>query len=197
MPPLLIAATRPTTPGFLLLRSESLVTFQYAAARRELAKRENPLQCAERKLLSAFVGGQLVGGCGLNVDLQPGCRTRRIRHLYISDAFRRRKIVASSCWWPSSPSGTWFDFLNTHAPPSAYWPFMNRLDFARFMMSRGSRIACSVRFKRGWPGENAVFTVPGPGHSPAPCHDDNRFLRSAVRRSAACQLECYRQNKWR
>lgn len=76
--------------------------------------------------------------------------------------------LASSCWWPSSPTpapGLIFSTLMRRRPRGR---FMNRLDFARFMMSRGSLIACSVRFKRGWPGENARVTVPGPGHSPAP-----------------------------
>lgn len=170
MPPLLIAATTPDDPGFLALRSESLA--QHFNMLRRLAENwqsgKNRFSAPGEKLLGAFVGGQLVGVCGLNVDpFSPQLRTGRIRHLYISDAFVGGKL-ASSCWWPSSPTPAPGLIFSTLMRRRRRGRFMNRLDFARFMMSRGSLIACSVRFKRGWPGENARVTVPGPGHSPAP-----------------------------
>lgn len=131
MPPLLIAATTPDDPGFLALRSESLA--QHFNMLRRLAENwqsgKNRFSAPGEKLLDAFVGGQLVGVCGLNVDpFSPQLRTGRIRHLYISDAFRRRKIGQQLLVAVITHSGTWFDFLNTHAPPSA-WPFYESLGF--------------------------------------------------------------------
>ena len=131
MPPLLIAATTPDDPGFLALRSESLA--QHFNMLRRLAENwqsgKNRFSAPGEKLLGAFVGGQLVGVCGLNVDpFSPQLRTGRIRHLYISDAFRRRKIGQQLLAAVITHSGTWFDFLNTHAPPSA-WPFYESLGF--------------------------------------------------------------------
>ena len=131
MPPLLIAATTPDDPGFLALRSESLA--QHFNMLRRLAENwqsgKNRFSAPGEKLLGAFVGGQLVGVCGLNVDpFSPQLRTGRIRHLYISDAFRRRKIGQQLLVAVIIHAGTWFDFLNTHAPPSA-WPFYESLGF--------------------------------------------------------------------
>ena len=131
MPPLLIAATTPDDPGFLALRSESLA--QHFNMLRRLAENwqsgKNRFSAPGVKLLGAFVGGQLVGVCGLNIDsFSPQLRTGRIRHLYISDAFRRRKIGQQLLVAVITHSGTWFDFLNTHAPPSA-WPFYESLGF--------------------------------------------------------------------
>lgn len=131
MPPLLIAATTPDDPGFLALRSESLA--QHFNMLRRLAENwqsgKNRFSAPGEKLLGAFVGGQLVGVCGLNIDpFSTQLRTGRIRHLYISDAFRRRKIGQQLLVAVITHSGTWFDFLNTHAPPSA-WPFYESLGF--------------------------------------------------------------------
>ena len=131
MPPLLIAATTPDDPGFLALRSESLA--QHFNMLRRLAENwqsgKNRFSAPGEKLLGAFVGGQLVGVCGLNVDpFSPQLRTGRIRNFYISDAFRRRKIGQQLLVAVITHSGTWFDFLNTHAPPSA-WPFYESLGF--------------------------------------------------------------------
>ena len=131
MPPLLIAATTPDDPGFLALRSESLA--QHFNMLRRLAENwqsgKNRFSAPGEKLLGAFVGGQLVGVCGLNVDpFSPQLRTGRIRHLYIGDAFRRQNIGQQLLVAVITHSGTWFDFLNTHAPPSA-WPFYESLGF--------------------------------------------------------------------
>ena len=131
MPPLLIAATTPDDPGFIALRSESLA--QHFNMLRRLAENwqsgKNRFSAPGEKLLGAFVGGQLVGICGLNVDpFSPQLRAGRIRHLYISDAFRRQNIGQQLLVAVITHSGTWFDFLNTHAPPSA-WPFYESLGF--------------------------------------------------------------------
>ena len=131
MPPLLIAATTPDDPGFLALRSESLA--QHFNMLRRLAENwqsgKNRFSAPGEKLLGAFVAGQLVGVCGLNIDpFSPQLRAGRIRHLYISDAFRRQNIGQQLLVAVITHSGTWFDFLNTHAPPSA-WPFYESLGF--------------------------------------------------------------------
>ena len=131
MPPLLIAATTPDDPGFIALRSESLA--QHFNMLRRLAENwqsgKNRFSAPGEKLLGAFVAGQLVGVCGLNIDpFSPQLRAGRIRHLYISDAFRRQNIGQQLLVAIITHSGTWFDFLNTHAPPSA-WPFYESLGF--------------------------------------------------------------------
>ena len=131
MPPLLIATTTPDDPGFIALRSESLA--QHFNMLRRLAENwqsgKNRFSAPGEKLLGAFVAGQLVGVCGLNIDpFSPQLRAGRIRHLYISDAFRRQNIGQQLLVAVITHSGTWFDFLNTHAPPSA-WPFYESLGF--------------------------------------------------------------------
>ncbi|WP_434637904.1 GNAT family N-acetyltransferase [Klebsiella sp. I138] len=130
-PPLLIAATTPDDPGFLALRSESLA--QHFNMLRRLAENwqsgKNRFNAPGEKLLGAFVGGQLVGVCGLNIDpFSSQLRTGRIRHLYISESCRRQNIGQQLLVAVITHSGTWFDFLNTHAPPSA-WPFYESLGF--------------------------------------------------------------------
>ena len=131
MPPLLIAATTPDDPGFLALRSESLA--QHFNMLRRLAENwqsgENRFNAPGEKLLGAFRGGELVGVCGLNADaysLQP--RAGRIRHLYIGERYRRQGVGPQLLVAVITHSGTWFDFLNTHAPSSA-WPFYESLGF--------------------------------------------------------------------
>ncbi|PVW66329.1 GNAT family N-acetyltransferase, partial [Klebsiella pneumoniae] len=58
------------------------------------------------------------------------CRRRagRIRHLYISERYRRRGIGQQLLVSVITHSSAWFDFLNTHAPAQA-WPFYERLGF--------------------------------------------------------------------
>ncbi|WP_434582419.1 GNAT family N-acetyltransferase [Klebsiella sp. R390] len=131
MPPLLIRPVTPETPGFLALRSESLEQ-QFAMLRRlteNWQSGKNRFNAPGEKLLGAFVAGQLVGVCGLNVDpfsQQP--RAGRIRHLYIREASRRQRVGQQLLVSVITHSGHWFDFLNTHAPSSA-WPFYETLGF--------------------------------------------------------------------
>ena len=109
--------------------------FKYFAgeALRRLAENwqsgKNRFSAPGEKLLGAFVAGQLVGVCGLNIDpFSPQLRAGRIRHLYISDAFRRQNIGQQLLVAVITHSGTWFDFLNTHAPSTA-WSFYENLGF--------------------------------------------------------------------
>ncbi|MGU5440959.1 GNAT family N-acetyltransferase, partial [Klebsiella pneumoniae] len=95
MPPLLIAATTPDAPGFAALRIESLE--QHFNMLRRLAENwqsgKNRFNAPGETLLGAFVNHQLVGVCGINSDpFSPQPRAGRIRHLYISERYRRRGI---------------------------------------------------------------------------------------------------------
>ncbi|MFK3705774.1 acetyltransferase (GNAT) family protein [Raoultella sp. BIGb0138] len=131
MPPLLIATTTPHDPGFPALRRESLD--QHFNMLRRLAENwqsgKNRFNAPGEKLFGAFVAGQLVGICGLNIDpFSPQPRAGRIRHLYISEAYRRQGIGQQLLVTAIAHAGMWFDFLNTHAPPAA-WPFYETLGF--------------------------------------------------------------------
>ena len=131
MPPLLIAATTPDAPGFAALRIESLE--QHFNMLRRLAENwqsgKNRFNAPGETLLGAFVNHQLVGVCGINSDpFSPQPRAGRIRHLYISERYRRRGIGQQLLVSVITHSSAWFDFLNTHAPAQA-WPFYERLGF--------------------------------------------------------------------
>ena len=123
MAPLLIAAITPDEPGFSALRAESLA--QNLNMLRRLAENwqngENRFNAPGEKLLGAFLNGRLVGVCGLNRDpfsQQP--RAGRIRHLYVSDKCRGLGIGKQLLTVVMADASIWFDFLNTHAPESAY-----------------------------------------------------------------------------
>ncbi|WP_448957606.1 GNAT family N-acetyltransferase [Klebsiella michiganensis] len=131
MAPLLIAAITPDEPGFSALRAESLA--QNLNMLRRLAENwqngENRFNAPGEKLLGAFAHGQLVGVCGLNIDpfsQQP--RVGRIRHLYIAERHRRQGIGHQLLVSVITHSGSSFDFLNTHAPSTA-WSFYENLGF--------------------------------------------------------------------
>lgn len=99
MPPLLIAATTPDAPGFAALRIESLE--QHFNMLRRLAENwqsgKNRFNAPGETLLGAFVNHQLVGVCGINSDpFSPQPRAGRIRHLYISERYRRRASAAAA-----------------------------------------------------------------------------------------------------
>jgi GNAT superfamily N-acetyltransferase len=69
--------------GFLFLRR--LVA--------EWDTRENRFSRRGEALFGADVAGRIVGVCGLNVDQYlPAERVGRVRHLYVSAAFRRRGV---------------------------------------------------------------------------------------------------------
>jgi len=123
MAPLLIAAITPDEPGFSALRAESLA--QNLNMLRRLAENwqngENRFNAPGEKLLGAFLNGRLVGVCGLNRDpfsQQP--RAGRIRHLYVSEKCRGLGIGKQLLTVVMADASIWFDFLNTHAPYSAY-----------------------------------------------------------------------------
>ncbi|GHK55547.1 hypothetical protein KPZU09_52830 [Klebsiella pneumoniae] len=95
----------------------------------KLAERQNRFNAPGETLLGAFVNHQLVGVCGINSDpFSPQPRAGRIRHLYISERYRRRGIGQQLLVSVITHSSAWFDFLNTHAPAQA-WPFYERLGF--------------------------------------------------------------------
>ena len=123
MPPLLIAATTPDAPGFAALRIESLE--QHFNMLRRLAENwqsgKNRFNAPGETLLGAFVNHQLVGVCGINSDpFSPQPRVGRIRHLYVSEKCRGLGIGKQLLTVVMADASIWFDFLNTHAPDTAY-----------------------------------------------------------------------------
>ncbi len=88
---------------------------------------KNRFNAPGETLLGAFVNHQLVGVCGINSDpFSPQPRAGRIRHLYISERYRRRGIGQQLLVSVITHSSARFDFLNTHAPAQAR-PFMKGL----------------------------------------------------------------------
>ncbi|MFR3777734.1 MAG: GNAT family N-acetyltransferase [Enterobacter sp.] len=91
---------------------------------------ENRFNAPGEKLLGAFLNGRLVGVCGLNRDpfsQQP--RAGRIRHLYVSAIARAGgRLVKQLLTVVMADASIWFDFLNTHAPETAYG-FYHRAGF--------------------------------------------------------------------
>lgn len=169
MPPLLIAATTPDDLGFIALRSESLA--QHFNMLRRLAENWQSGKTALARLgkncWAPLSPGSWWGFAGS--ILTPSARSCEpgASAIYISATPSGGRISASNCWWRSSPTPAPGLIFSTRTRRRRRGRFMNRLGFARFMMSRGSLIACSARFKRGWSGENPRVTVPGPAHSPA------------------------------
>lgn len=81
---------------------------------------KNRFNAPGETLLGAFVNHQLVGVCGINSDpFSPQPRAGRIRHLYISERYRRRGIGQQLLVSVITHSSARFDFLNTHAPAQA------------------------------------------------------------------------------
>lgn len=81
------------------------------------------------RVLAAMLGNQLVGVCGRNRDpFDPVARAGRVRHLYVSRAFRRQGVGAKLLHAIIADAGQYFDYLNTHAPQSA-WHFYQQLGF--------------------------------------------------------------------
>lgn len=130
---LLLETITPAEPGFIALKAESLsLNFNMLHRLEENWRRgENRFNAPGEKLLGAFVGGRLVGLCGLNRDpfsLHP--RAGRIRHLYISEKYRGTDIGRQLLTAVMADASIWFDFLNTHAPESAFG-FYQTLGFTR------------------------------------------------------------------
>ena len=128
---LLIEPVTPDEPGYIALKAESIaLNFNMLRRLEENWQRgENRFNAPGEKLLGAFAHGQLVGVCGLNIDpfsQQP--RAGRIRHLYIAERHRRQGIGHQLLVSVITHSGSSFDFLNTHAPSTA-WSFYENLGF--------------------------------------------------------------------
>jgi len=91
---------------------------------------ENRFNAPGEKLLGAFLGGKLVGVCGLNRDpfsQQP--RAGRIRHLYVSEKCRGLGIGKQLLTVVMADASIWFDFLNAHAPDAVHG-FYHRAGFS-------------------------------------------------------------------
>jgi len=122
-PLLLIEEITPEEPGFIALRAESIVQNFNMLRRLEECWQsgENRFNAPGEKLLGAFVGGKLVGVCGLNRDpFSQHPRAGRIRHLYISEAWRGNLIGQQLLNAVMANASTWFNFLDTNAPQKAF-----------------------------------------------------------------------------
>jgi GNAT superfamily N-acetyltransferase len=129
MPPLLIAATTPDDPGFLALRSESLA--QHFNMLRRLAEnwQSGKTALTRRGKTAGRLCRRAAGGvCGLNATLSARSRGPGASAIYTSATLSSAGIGQQLLVSVITHSGTWFDFLNTHAPPSA-WPFYESLGF--------------------------------------------------------------------
>lgn len=122
MTPVLIDTITPATPGFIALKAESLQQNFNMLRRLEAnwLRGENRFNAPGEKLLGAFIAGKLVGICGLNRDpFSLDARAGRIRHFYISEAYRGKGIGQQLLSAVVLEAGDCFDFLNTHTPESA------------------------------------------------------------------------------
>lgn len=131
MTSLLIETITPAEPGFIALKTESLRQNFNMLHRLEenWLRGENRFNAPGEKLLGAFLAGKLVGICGLNRDpFSLHARAGRIRHFYISETHRGSGIGQQLLSAIVLEAGTCFDFLNTHAPQSA-WRFYENNGF--------------------------------------------------------------------
>jgi len=122
-PLLLIEEITPAEPGFIALQAESVAQHFNMLRRLEenWERGENRFNAPGEKLLGAFIGGRLVGICGLNRDpFSPHPRAGRIRHLYISEAWRGNHIGQQLLNAVIANSSVCFNFLNTNAPQKAF-----------------------------------------------------------------------------
>ena len=72
-------------------------------------------------LLGAYVDGALAGVCGLNVDpYVEKPRQGRVRHLYVSQAFRRHGVGRALVEAIVERARRHFPGLNTRAPETAF-----------------------------------------------------------------------------
>jgi GNAT superfamily N-acetyltransferase len=145
---LLIEPITPTEPGYIALKTESL-THHFNMLRRleeSWLRGENQFNAPGEKLLGAFLNGRLVGICGLNRDpFSQLPRAGRIRHLYISKAWRRAGIGKQLLTTVMADASIWFDFLNTHAPQTAHG-FYQKMGFVPVIGETRvtHRLFCSV-----------------------------------------------------
>ena len=122
-------------PGVRGATNESLEQHFNMLRRGKLAERQNRFNAPGETLLGAFVNHQLVGVCGINSDpFSPQPRAGRIRHLYISERYRRRgigqQLLVSVITHSSAVR------LSQHPCPGA-GALYERLGFARCTMNRG------------------------------------------------------------
>ncbi|MBP2170804.1 ribosomal protein S18 acetylase RimI-like enzyme [Erwinia toletana] len=129
-----IGNIRPDSTGFQTLKSESIASGFNMLSRLEdnWLTNKNRFDKPGEKLLGVLSEGLLVGVCGLNRDpFMINARAGRIRHLYISNQWRRMQAGSLLLSEVVKDSALWFDFLNTNAPPSAFI-FYQRAGFIPF-----------------------------------------------------------------
>ncbi|WP_442892738.1 GNAT family N-acetyltransferase [Cedecea sp. AS113] len=118
-----IMLVMPDNKGFASLKAQS-VEEQYNMLRRLEANwlsGENRFDLPGEKLLGVFAREELVGIGGLNRDpFSADERAGRIRHLYLSPAWRGKGAGQQLLQALVAGGDHWFDFYNTHAPEHAF-----------------------------------------------------------------------------
>lgn len=129
---IVIEPVTPDAAGFSALKAESEAEKFHMLYRLEERWRsgDNRFNAPGEKLLGAFVNNRLIGVCGINCDpFSQHPRAGRIRHLYVSENYRRsgagRRLLAALM----KDADRWFDFINTHAPETAHG-FYQRIGFS-------------------------------------------------------------------
>ncbi len=113
----------PGHEGFAALKAQSLGEHFNMLRRLEAnwLSGDNRFNAPGEKLLGIFADEELVGIGGLNRDpFSEDKRAGRIRHLYLSPAWRGKGIGQQLLQALLSGGHGWFDFYNTHAPEHAF-----------------------------------------------------------------------------
>lgn len=127
----LLRLFEPTTPAFRLLLEESLLN-NFGMLRRLETNWDNGSNRFDdpgETLIGAWVGSDLAGVCGLNIDpyLRQD-REGRVRHLYVAQAHRRAGIGRSLVGAVIEAAKSHFATLNVRAPTETH-PFYESLGF--------------------------------------------------------------------
>ncbi|MCG8707798.1 GNAT family N-acetyltransferase [Brenneria sp. 4F2] len=121
----------PESPGFAELKAQSMAE-EFNMLRRleeNWLSGQNRFDKLGEKLIGAFADGSIVGVCGINIDpYTPAANTGRLRHLYVDNGWRKRRVGSGLLSEIIKNSDRWFNFINTNAPPSAF-TFYERAGF--------------------------------------------------------------------
>lgn len=118
-----IERLRPTLPAFAALMEESRREGFWMLVRLHdgWTSRRNQFRKRGEALFGAWVGDELVGVCGLNVDPYfPGSGQARVRHLYVRPASRRHGVGRKLVDTVIERAAAHFTVLNLRAPETAF-----------------------------------------------------------------------------
>lgn len=130
---LIILPFAPVHKDYALLLDESLTQGQRMLQRLLANWQSGKNRFDERgeMLVASFVGGQLAGVCGRNIDPYGLDNVLgRVRHLYVAQSFRGQGIGTALVRHIMSDAAQYFNRLNTRSPESAYG-FYEHLGFER------------------------------------------------------------------